>query len=511
MAAAHTLPPIHGAKSGGNTGMMGSMKHNQPVHFAPAPPKGPPSGRLKPIQKKKKIFVEPDQAFSQPMLTKRQTTAYRNTYKHNLCVDMLQNGFHLSFCELFALIKRQEDTRVQAGPESLLWSMTLLEDQHDKLDVLKLHLTRAETAQRNGDFLEVYRARYELARYFQSSNDKWLADHFFETCLDTAALVTDDGGKVQAEGYCNVALAQEENSEFHNAAENFEAYYSLAAQNKEWTTADGISFHTDACIHLARIYTTIGERVEQESVELMLEYLNKAYNSAKESHQEKMEGEAAYRLGLAADTAGENDTALVHLNTYLKICQSTDEKEGIGKACDAIAKTYARQGRVEESIEYLKHFVTVAEKSGQEHAYSKACHNLGNIYNTLGKYDEATKYFDKAYNLSRSMGEVASINVNRVQFGVAMAHKMLQGIGSHIVINNLPALERLIEWKSSRIDDFDKPFPEPKAESPKPETPPPAPVQKEETDVSATSEQQEGVEREETETSMADTETTAQE
>jgi hypothetical protein len=59
------------------------------------------------------------------------------------------------------------------------------------------------------------------------------------------------------------------------------------------------------------------------------------------------------------------------------------------------------------------------------------------------------------------MGEVASINVNRVQFGVAMAHKMLQGIGSHIVINNLPALERLIEWKSSRIDDFDKPFPEP--------------------------------------------------
>lgn len=74
MAAANTLPPIQGAKNGGNTGMIGSMKHSQPVHFAPAPPKGPPSGRLKPIQKKKKL-VEPDQAFSQPLLTKRQTTA----------------------------------------------------------------------------------------------------------------------------------------------------------------------------------------------------------------------------------------------------------------------------------------------------------------------------------------------------------------------------------------------------------------------------------------------------
>lgn len=507
MAAANTLPPIQGAKNGGNTGMIGSMKQSQPVHFAPAPPKGPPSGRLKPIQKKK--VVETDQVFSQPLLTKRQTTAYRNTYKHNLCVDMLQNGFHLSFCELFALLKKQEDTRRQAGPESLMWSMTLLEDEHDKLDVLKLHLTRAETAQRKGDYQEVYRARYELAHYFQSCNDKWLADHFFDTCLDTSRLVTNDGGKMQAEGYCNVALAEEENGDYYNAAENFEAYYELASQHKEWTTADGISFHTDACIHLSRIYTTIGDRVQPESLEQMLEYLTKAYNSAKESQQQKLEGEAAYRLGLAADSAGDSDTALVHLNTYLEICRATDDKEGIGMACDAIAKTFAREGRVEESIEYLKQFVSVAEKSGQEHAYSKACHNLGNIYNTLGKYDEATKYFDKAYNLSRSMGEVESINVNRVQFGVAMAHKMLQVVGTHIVTNNLPSLERLIEWKSARVDDFDKPFPEPKAETPKPTTPPSS-VQKETTNVSTTSEQQAQVEdqqREETTTSMADTET----
>lgn len=509
MAAAHTLPPIQGAKNGGNTGMMGSMKHSQPVHFAPAPPKGPPSGRLKPIQKKKKI-VENDQSFSQPMLTKRQTTAYRNTYKHNLCVDMLQNGFHLSFCELFALMKRQEDQRLQAGPESLMWSITLLQDQHDKLDVLKYHLTRAETAQRKGDFQEVYRERYELARYFQTANDKWLADHFFDTCLDTSSLVTTDGGKVRAEGFCNVALAQEENANYYNAAEHFEAYYSLAKDNKEWTTADGISFYTDSCIHLFRIYTTIGERLEQEDAELMLEYLTKAYNSAKESHQQKLEGEAAYKLGLAADNAGNSDTALTHLETYLGICRSTDDKEGIGKACDAIAKTFARQGRVEESIEYLKQFVMVAEKSGQEHAYSKACHNLGNIYNTLGKYDEATKYFDKAYNLSRSMGEVSSINVNRVQFGVAMAHKMLQGVGSHIVANHLQALERLIEWKSSRVDDFDKPYPEPRRETPAPPKSAPSSVKKEDTTVSASSEQQqqeEEQEREETATSMADTET----
>ena len=81
MAAAHTLPPIQGAKNGGIAGMTGSMKHSQPVHFAPAPPKGPPSGRLKPL-KKKGTYQEREMGFhtqsfttKQPVLTKQQTTA----------------------------------------------------------------------------------------------------------------------------------------------------------------------------------------------------------------------------------------------------------------------------------------------------------------------------------------------------------------------------------------------------------------------------------------------------
>ena len=83
-------------------------------------------------------------------------------------------------------------------------------------------------------------------------------------------------------------------------------------------------------------------------------------------------------------------------------------------------------------------------------------------YNLLqGRYDEATEYFSKAYNLSRALSDGSSINTNRVQFGIAMAHKMMGGIGNHIVLGSRPAMERLVEWKSSRTDEFDKPFPEP--------------------------------------------------
>ncbi|XP_060083817.1 tetratricopeptide repeat protein 29-like [Ylistrum balloti] len=481
---AATLPPINGS--------AGSRKGQNVQHFMPSPPKGPPSGKkLKPLRKvpgtpDRDIFVKHDiLRQQQPDLSKRQTASYRNTYKHNLCLDMLQEGYHKSFSELFALIKQQEEERLERGPESLMWTMTLLKDQHAKLDMLKVHLTKAEEAYRKGDFAEVYRNRYELARYFQSMrDDKWLADHFFTTCLQTSMEVKGDHGKMQAQGHYNVGVSYEENGDNYEAVDHFEAYYKLAVDHKEWITADDVTFHTDACINLWRIYTTIGLILErQEELEKALDFLTKALNMAKECNDKSLEGQASYTLGLSHEKCGDGKSALVHLNNFLDVCNESGDSEGIGKACDAISKAYASQGKLEESIEYLRKFVEVTEQSGEEIAFSKACHNLGNILNSLGRYEEATDYFSKAYNISRTLSDKEAINTNRVQFGIAMAHRMMSGFHGHVVLEHRNALERMIEWKSARTDDFEKPFPEPKEEEPpKPPSPaPPAPVEAETT------------------------------
>ncbi|XP_052075827.1 tetratricopeptide repeat protein 29-like isoform X1 [Mytilus californianus] len=470
---AATLPPIN------NRGQNGVGNRNV---FMPTPPRGPPSGRLQPIKVPGKaerdlFFKQEKLRQQQPELSKKQTTRFRNSYKHNLCLDMLQDGYHKSFSELFALIKQQEEERQRQGEESLMWTMVMLKDQHEKLDMLKQHLCKAEEAERKGDFGEVYRSRYELARYFQSGGDKWLADHFFTTCLQTSAQVKGDNGKTQAQGYLNVGLALEEQGDVLSAAEHFEAYYKLSVDHREWIQADNLTFHTDACINLWRIYSSIAASIEEEDSQESLDYLIKALKLATESQDKELQGIASYRLGHAYEQNGDGETALLHLNEYLKICTAESDSEGIGKACDAIAKAYAKQGKVEESITYLKKFVEVAEKSGEEVALSKACHNLGNIFNSLGRYSEATEYFSKSYNLSRSLGDKEAISTNRVQFGIAMAHKMMKGLDSHTVMGTRPALERLIEWKNARVDDFEKPFPEPKKEEPKPREPTPPPPQ----------------------------------
>lgn len=81
-------------------------------------------------------------------------------------------------------------------------------------------------------FGAVYKCQFKLARYFQGTGDKWLADHFFHSCLATTASVKGDDGKMEAEGHCNVGLAKEESG----------VYYSHILTSKLTVTVFNISF-----------------------------------------------------------------------------------------------------------------------------------------------------------------------------------------------------------------------------------------------------------------------------
>lgn len=65
-----------------------------------------------------------------------------------------------------------------------------------------------------GDLKQVYKNRFSLAQYFQGRGDKWLSDHFFQTCLDTSS--QEQGGEQRlCEALCFVGLAMEENGKIY--------------------------------------------------------------------------------------------------------------------------------------------------------------------------------------------------------------------------------------------------------------------------------------------------------
>lgn len=66
---------------------------------------------------------------------------------------MLKEGFHQSFQELFNLMEKQKQDIQGLGADSGLSDQPLLEDEPEKLDQLKHHLTTAEAARRRGKWL----------------------------------------------------------------------------------------------------------------------------------------------------------------------------------------------------------------------------------------------------------------------------------------------------------------------------------------------------------------------
>nr|KAG5709234.1 hypothetical protein BaRGS_017986 [Batillaria attramentaria] len=161
-------------------------------------------------------------------------------------------------------------------------------------------------------------------------------------------ITSDDGGKMKALGECNVGFSLEENDENFEAAEHFEEYYNLSKDHKDDWIQTRVEWQRDVLLQrkpasvCTRIYTTIGKQLETEDPELALGYLLKAYEKA-----------------------------------------AARDKEGMGRACDAIAKAYNRQGNKEQSIAFLKEFVQLAEDSGMDDELSQACHNLGSVLNSM--------------------------------------------------------------------------------------------------------------------------------
>ncbi|MEE6461355.1 hypothetical protein FKM82_001267 [Ascaphus truei] len=243
-------------------------------------------------------------------LSQEETAAYRNSHKQSICIDMLRRGYHKSFSELFSLIQKWNALRDAGGPGSAIWLQEPLEEQHEKLDQLQHFLTRAEAAQQAGYYAEVYKNQFALAQYFKKTEDYWLSNHFFECCFETAKQIKIDGGRKEAEAHANLGLVDEEYGQLEKAAEHYEAFYHLTV-GRIWKDEAGRTHNSLSCENLWRIYTLLSERMlGNKEYQQAIKALIKAFDMAKEGGDKKLEGEAAYRLGVAHISSGNPQTAI---------------------------------------------------------------------------------------------------------------------------------------------------------------------------------------------------------
>nr|XP_015199989.1 PREDICTED: tetratricopeptide repeat protein 29 isoform X4 [Lepisosteus oculatus] len=355
---------------------------------------GKQSGKAQPLKgnDKQPRFTKQDIAV---MLSFFSIPSYRNSHKHNICVDMLRKGYHKSFSELFALIQKWNASREAAGPGSAIWQQEPLEEQLDKLDQLQHFLTRAEAAQRAG--------------------------------------------------------------QLEKATEHYEAFHHLTL-GRAWKDEAGRTHNSWACEGLWRIYTLLADKMlENKEHKQAIKTIIKAFEMAKEAGDKKIEGKAAYRVGLAYQSSGDQQTAMTYLNMYMELSKALGDKDGLGKAYKAIANALESEGKVAESVEYLEKFVEVSQGSDQSRSLEEACMCLGVIFNSRGQYDKGCEYFAKAYEITRNLRDLPLLQKTQVYLGAAKARKMMTAFSSHMETTGLVNTEELLAWKDSRNDMFSDP------------------------------------------------------
>ncbi|XP_040276447.1 tetratricopeptide repeat protein 29 [Bufo bufo] len=390
-------------------------------------------------------------------LSKEETALYQNSFKHSICIEMLRQGYHKSFSELFTLIHKWDAFRDAGGPGSAIWQQKPLEEQHEKLDQLQHFLTRAEAAQRSGYYEEVYKNQLALAQYFKKLEDHWLSNHFYECCFQTAKKIKNDGGRREAEAHANLALVDEEHGQLEKAAEHYEAFYHLTV-GRIWKDETGRTHNSLACENLWRIYTLLSDKMlENKEWQQAIKTLIKALDMAREGCDKKMEGEAAYQLGLAHISSGNPQIAIKSLTAYMEISKELGDNVGLGKAYEAMAKALESQGKIVESIEYLENFIEVAKVSNLSQSLAETCICLGEIFNTRGNYEKACQYFSQAYETAVNLGEIPLIEEAQVHCGIAKAHRMMLAVSRHTEAADYVSMEYLLAWKKNRSDMFSDP------------------------------------------------------
>ncbi|XP_032743761.1 tetratricopeptide repeat protein 29 [Rattus rattus] len=383
-------------------------------------------------------------------LSKEEVAAHRNSYKKSICVDMLRDGFHKSFTELFGLMEQWDKLREAAQARSLFWLQRPLEDQPDKLDNFYHYLTNAESAERKGYYEEVYNNLYALACYFDNSEDKWVRNHFYERCFKIAQLIKVDGGRKEAEAEAHMGLLYEEEGELLKAAEHYEAFHELT-QGRLWKDAAGQFLNLIACESLVRTYRLLSDgMLENKDYKQAIKILMKASEIAREGNNRSMEGEASYYLGLAHLASGEYETALSVLDRYSEISTSLDDELSLGRAYEAMAKVLQSQGEMTEAIKYLEKFVVISRNNFKNLDVIQACTMLGDIYNEKGQYNKASDYFQQAFSTAMEVMKTTLMDETKVHYGIARAHQMMLTMNGYIESADTNSLNCLLSWKETR-------------------------------------------------------------
>ncbi|XP_059210238.1 tetratricopeptide repeat protein 29 [Centropristis striata] len=391
---------------------------------------------------------------SAQILSKAEILLFRNSPKQNICVQLLQQGFHRSFSELFFLLGADRDRRAAAEPGSAVWLQTPLDQQWDKLETLKHHLIRAEKAESTCSWTVVCDQRLFLGQYFSAPEDAWLTLHFYHSCADR-----EQGGHSRPATEARACMAEVylQLGELEQARQQAELCMQQA-EDSGWVDSAGRPLWLRACKALWTIYSRLADALlDAEDHAEALRLLHKGYSMATGAEDKPIQGEASYRLGLTYQSAGDHDTAKQFFNTCMQICGTLQDADGLTKSYKAMVKSIESEGNIHDTLQCLEKLSDISRGNGLQHNLVDAFLHLGTIYYKMSQYTRACEYFLQGYEVACNLEDASLLPKAQVLLASARAHCLMDQNMADVESASPAALRRLLAWKETSRDSTESP------------------------------------------------------
>ncbi|KAJ4941995.1 hypothetical protein JOQ06_011866, partial [Pogonophryne albipinna] len=262
-----------------------------------------------------------------------------------------------------------------------------LEQQWDKLETLRRHLSRAEQAENTCSWTVVCDQRLFLAQFF--------------SCADR-----EQGGQSRPATEARACLAEVYLQLGDLQAARQQADQCLQqAEGEGWVDSSGRPLRLRALRALSSVYSRLADApLEAEDHSEALRLLHRGHSIATEAEDKKLEFDTLLRLGLPIRAQEDHDTLF---NTCMQICVSLHDAEGLGKSYKAMSKSIESEGNTQETLECLEKLVDICRDNGLKRNLADAFLCLGNTYFTMREYSRASEFFLQGYGVSCELGDVA--------------------------------------------------------------------------------------------------------
>ncbi|GAA51728.1 tetratricopeptide repeat protein 29 [Clonorchis sinensis] len=292
---------------------------------------------------------------------------YRLSHYENVCISLLQTGYHSAFTELFTLVETQKQTLAKADQSSTFKSPASLRERPDILHSSVDYLIRAELAEWARDYDEVYKTLLRAVDFFRlKTNEDFLVNHFLWRCSEVANKTL----------RLFRVLSQKSEESLSKEYSHFGNTASLLAKAKR--RANEASFH---------IMTFLAETGE----------ISAAYSTAKQLYETLENEKELYKVPPANPDQESDSRWIVRAPRMSAI------------VCEHLCRCL-----LHEAEQYAYEYYTLAEKLDDRHRVA-ACSAAIRIYEKLGDVQKAQRLLIKLERLANACNDpLVTIEVEKL-------------------------------------------------------------------------------------------------